>query len=113
MTGETSTQLQATFEKKKLFNIGVSYMHGVRFGKALWVFSVVLTFGLLMSLTAFAQTVTLSAPVSRVNASAINNSNRVTLKGHVRPFLANATDQGKVADGQKVGPIMLMLARTP
>ena len=88
-------------------------MHGVRFGKALWVFSVVLTFGLLMSLTAFAQTVTLSAPVSRVNASAINNSNRVTLKGHVRPFLANATDQGKVADGQKVGPIMLMLARTP
>ncbi len=88
-------------------------MHGVRFGKALWVFSVVLTLGLLTSLTAFAQTVTLSAPVSRVNASAIDNSNRVTLKGHVRPFIAQATDQGKVADGQKVGPIMLLLARTP
>jgi subtilase family serine protease len=74
-----------------------------------------LIIGLLFSLPAFAQSVTKLAPTSalQIHGQVINESQVVTLKGHVRPFLAAATDQGRVDDGQKVGPIMLMLSRTP
>lgn len=48
----------------------------------------------------------------RVTAK-IDNAQRTTLVGHVRPFLSLGTDNGRVSDSQKTGPIMLMLSRTP
>jgi hypothetical protein len=49
---------------------------------------------------------------SRITAP-VNNAQRATLAGHVRPFLSRAVDNGRVADSEMSGPIMLIFSRTP
>jgi subtilase family serine protease len=65
---------------------------------------------------AFAQTPeSLNAikPVPARVLSAVDDRQRLALSGHVRPFLAKASDLGAVDDSVETAPIMLMLSRTP
>jgi hypothetical protein len=73
-----------------------------------------LVFGLLVCLPGFAQSLSQIAPppVSRVQ-SAINDSQVVTLKGHVHPLAQAQFDQGVVADSTAAEHVILMLQRSP
>jgi subtilase family serine protease len=72
-----------------------------------------LTLGALCAVGAAAQVPkTVNAVAPRVTGP-VDDRQRTTLPGHVRPFLGGATDLGVADDSQKTAPIMLLLSRTP